>query len=152
MPLKVRTEMVHVEYKNITKADGSEVDPRELDWHQLSAHSEGIKFHIGTTNYTASLRVFRDMDALNLKRRCFHPKGLFCNCVSASSNRMMQATSHSPPRRWPFKQSRPPKPSKVRHTNPCARHTKCHTPPATLKNRTTPWDLWVRGPPSKFSN
>lgn len=55
-----------------------------MNWHRLSAHSEGIKFHIGTTNYIAILRVFRDVGDLDL----FHHKGFFCNCVSASSNRI----------------------------------------------------------------
>ena len=75
-----------------------EINPEEVDWHRLSAHSEGIKFHIGTTDYTtAILHVFCDVDALNLKRRCFHPTGIFCNCVTASSNRMTsQANAMSP--------------------------------------------------------
>ena len=97
MPLKVRTELVHVDYTSIAKSDGTEINPEEMDWHRLSAHSEGIKFHIGTTNYTALLRVFCDVDALNLKRRCFHKTGTFCNCVTAPSNRMAsQATAKSP--------------------------------------------------------
>ena len=37
--------------------------------------------------------MFRDVDALNLKRRCFHKTGTFCNCVTAPSNRMTSQAS-----------------------------------------------------------
>ena len=33
MPLKVRTELVHVEYTSIAKSDGTEINPEEIDWH-----------------------------------------------------------------------------------------------------------------------
>ena len=88
--------MITVWYDELQDVKGKRVDSREYNWHTLSVNGYGIRFHNGSSNFVAYVRLFQGMEALKFKAKCFHPLTRACTCNEKSKQRHHRRRSTNP--------------------------------------------------------
>ena len=89
-------EMVTFTYNEFQDVHGNLRDVSTYHWYGLSKNGYGIKYHIGTKQFTAHVRKFQGMEALGFKPKCLHPVDKHCTCNTPNNNNYFRRKGADP--------------------------------------------------------